>query len=199
MQAALGFQARTGWAALVAVAGPLDQPVVADRRRVELVDDEVPAHVYHAAQKAGPADAGALVRKAERTARALSRTAVRTVARDLGKAGFEIVGIGLGVAEPHPPAKLEDVLASHALVHAAEGELYRHALIRAGESCRLPVACLPRKALATHAAKELGLRGIQMQAQLTRMGREIGPPWRQEQKEAALAAWVSLARRWRPR
>jgi hypothetical protein len=199
VQAGLGFQARTGWAALLAVAGPLDEPVVADRRRVELVDDEVPAHVYHAAQEAGSADGGALVRKAERTAHALSRAAVRTVTRDLDKAGFEIVGIGLGVAEPRLPAKLEDVLASHALVHAAEGELYRHALIRAGESCRLPVACLPRQELATHAAKELGLRGTQMQAQVTRMGREIGPPWRQEQKWAALAAWVSLARGWRSR
>jgi len=36
MRAALGFQARTGWAALVALAGPAATPAVALRRRVEL-------------------------------------------------------------------------------------------------------------------------------------------------------------------
>jgi hypothetical protein len=194
VQAAIGFQARTGWAALVAISGPRNKPVVVDRRRVELVDDDVPAHVFHAAQELELGDARALVRRAERTAARAAARAIRAVTGDLRKVGLDVVGMGLGVAPARTPSALEKVLASHALVHAAEGELYRDALTEAGERCRLPVATLPRKEIAACAAKELGVRSAHLDTELTRMGREVGAPWRQEQKEAALAAWVALGR-----
>src|SRR6202166_5474157 len=50
--AALGFRVHSGWAALVAVAGPLAAPAVLARRRIELIDDASPggAQPFHAAR-----------------------------------------------------------------------------------------------------------------------------------------------------
>jgi hypothetical protein len=190
MYAALGFQARTGWAALVAVAGPAETPAVALRRRVELVDDTIPAHVYHAAQEAR--DPRPLLKHAERCARTAGRRAVREAVRELERAGHRVVGMGLGVAAGTGPDDLEAILASHTLVHAAEGEFYRRVLIEAGEHNGLRVIRLPRKELDRAAARELGVNPAGLQKNLAAMGREVGAPWRQEQKEAALAAWVAL-------
>jgi len=190
MRAALGFQARTGWAALVALAGPAETPTVVLRRRVALVDDTVPAHVFHAAQEAR--DPRPLVKKAEQTARAAGRRAVREAVRELEQAGHRVVGMGLGVGTGNVPDQLEAILASHALVHAAEGELYRRVLVEAGEHNGLRVIRLPRKELDATAAQKLGIRPVTLRKHLAAMGREVGPPWRQDQKEAALTAWVAL-------
>jgi hypothetical protein len=184
--AALGFQARTGWAALVVVAGPVDAPVVAQRSRVELVDADVPAHVYHAARDLDRRAAGELVKRAQRVARAAARRAIRQATRDLRASGREVVGVGLGVGESKLPGKLEAILASHALVHAAEGELYRDALVGASESCHLPVTAIGRRQLGEMANQP------PLRRRLADMGKALGPPWRQEHKEAALAAWNAL-------
>ncbi|MGH9051366.1 MAG: hypothetical protein ACRDY4_16665 [Acidimicrobiia bacterium] len=193
MHAALGFQARTGWAALVALAGPAEMPTVALRRRVELVDDTIPAHVFHAAQEAR--DPRALVKRAERTARTAGRRAVREAVHELEQAGHRVVGMALGVGSGKVPDRLDAILASHALVHAAEGELYRRVLIDAGEHDGLRVIRLPRKELDTTAAQELGIRPAALREHLAALGKAVGSPWRQEQKEAALSAWVALGAR----
>jgi len=38
MEAALGFRAHSGWAAMVALTGPADAPMLIQRGRVELAD-----------------------------------------------------------------------------------------------------------------------------------------------------------------
>lgn len=48
-EAALGFRAHSGWAAMVALAGALNAPLVVDRRRLELADPHRtgPMQPYH--------------------------------------------------------------------------------------------------------------------------------------------------------
>src|SRR5260370_9420027 len=46
IHAALGFRAHSGWAALVAIAGPSRSPAILERRRIELVDPRDP-HAKH--------------------------------------------------------------------------------------------------------------------------------------------------------
>jgi hypothetical protein len=193
VRAALGFQARTGWAALVALAGTADAPVLALRRRIELVDGSVPAHVFHAAKESD--DPRLLVQSARRVTRTVARRAVREAVRELEHEGHRVVGMGLGVGTGTVPDRLEAILASHALLHAAEGELYRQALIDAGDHYELPVVQLPRRTIADDAATALGVRPSVLRDRVAAMGRAAGPPWRQEQKEAVLAACVALAPR----
>src|SRR5260370_7217850 len=42
IHAALGFRAHSGWAALVAIAGPSRSPAIVERGRIELVDPRNP-------------------------------------------------------------------------------------------------------------------------------------------------------------
>jgi len=46
-QTALGFRVHTGWAALVALAGPRTSPRAIARHRIELVDDPYMRFCYH--------------------------------------------------------------------------------------------------------------------------------------------------------
>ena len=57
---ALGFRAHSGWAAVVAIGGSRDAPVVLMRTRIELADPEIPESIqpYHSASELDIAAAG---------------------------------------------------------------------------------------------------------------------------------------------
>src|SRR5206468_12652348 len=59
----LGLVAKTGWAAAVVLDGPVDDPVVVDRRRLDLLPPGTPGHAYHAAAALAPPAAAALIAK----------------------------------------------------------------------------------------------------------------------------------------
>ena len=60
--------AKTGSAVTVVLDGPPGDPVVADRRRVDLLQPGTPGHAYHAAAELEPAAAAELVAKVQREA-----------------------------------------------------------------------------------------------------------------------------------
>jgi hypothetical protein len=78
-------------------------------------------------------------------------------------------------------------------VHAAEGLLFREALAGAVDLCGLPVTRFVQQDLFEQAADMIGTSDESLRAQLTGFGRALGPPWQQDQKEAAAAAWLALA------
>jgi hypothetical protein len=47
--------------------------------------------------------------------------------------------------------------------------------------------------LYEEAAVNIGASDASLRAQLTGLGRALGPPWQRDQKEAAAAAWLALA------
>jgi hypothetical protein len=47
--------------------------------------------------------------------------------------------------------------------------------------------------LYAHGAAALELTPEELQSRLGELGRSVGPPWRQDEKMAALVAWLSLA------
>src|SRR5262245_6710510 len=95
--AALGFRAHSGWAALVAVAGPVPSPVVIDRRRIELVDARDPhgKQPYHAAAELELKAAEKLIRTCVAKTKLLARQGLRAVISDLHKKGYEVTGCGV--------------------------------------------------------------------------------------------------------
>ena len=88
--------------------------------------------------------------------------------------------------------RLESILASHALIHTADGEHFRDALAFAGKQHRVPVARIREKDLVAQAATCLGHSAPALQATVTAWGKPLGPPWTQDQKLSALAAWLGL-------
>jgi hypothetical protein len=81
------------------------------------------------------------------------------------------------------------------LIHAAEGQLFRDALLHGARACGLFVADLVETELVEAASRTLGSSAAQLDNHLSQIGRAVGPPWREDQKSAALAAWIVLAHR----
>jgi hypothetical protein len=194
-RAAVGFRAHSGWAALVAVAGPLDAPVVVDRRRLELANPDVPgsAQPYHAAEGRRFAQAEQIVRRCADGARTLARQGLKGAVEDLRRMGQKPVASGLLLASGRPLPELAKVLASHALIHTADGELYRDALTDAAAHCRLPLLRVREREAMARAVQVLKVPEPVLARRLGEMGRPMGPPWRQDEKLAALIAWLALA------
>jgi hypothetical protein len=193
IRAALGFRAHSGWAALVVVAGPRRSPAVIDRRRVELIAPGIPRQPYHAAEKLDLKEAERLVGRCANTAARLAQEAVRAVVEELRDKGHEVAGCGILLASGRPLPTLAATLASHALIHTAEGELFRDALARASRQCGLPVTGVRERELYERGAKEFRMAPNQLRRHVAEMGRALGPPWTQDQKHAALVGWLALA------
>jgi hypothetical protein len=88
---------------------------------------------------------------------------------------------------------LEQVLASHALIHAAAGAHFRAALERAAARLGLVASRIRARELDARAAATVGRPIESLRDDLKRIGHELGPPWTADQKAAALLAWVLLA------
>jgi hypothetical protein len=191
-RAALGFRAHSGWAALVAVAGPASGPAVVVRRRVTL-SRRTPRQPFHAAEGRPLAAAEALVRRATDEAGALAERAVRDALAELAALEHTPVAAGLLVAAGRPLPELRAILASHALIHAAEGELFRDVLRQASRRSGLAVAEVKEKELEERAARVLRRPAGELRLRLAEWGKAVGPPWTQDEKRAALVAWLALA------
>jgi hypothetical protein len=192
--AALGMRAHSGWAAMVAIAGLANQPCLVDRRRVGLVEagNQETTQPYHAAAKLDLKKAEEFVHVYAERARAMAIESVSARIADLGRRGYRVVGCGVLLSSGRLTGDLAQTLASHALIHTAEGHLFRSALVWAGEHCGLTVTAVKERDLLTTAESKLGIPVGEFQAQLAEMGRAAGPPWRQDEKCSALVAWMAL-------
>jgi hypothetical protein len=200
-RAAFGLRVHTGWAALVAATGPRSSPTLLDRRRIEMIaghdlfaargsaeapplpaGGSPPPFVYHAAAKLSLAAAERLVRQAADEAGARAREALAAAVAELRARGYHPVKSGVIVANQPFDKPLDQILKAHSLIHAAEGELYRHAIMSASEACGLAVTRVRARELEAPALRKV----------LTDVGRRAGRPWAQDQKESLLAALVAL-------
>ena len=102
-------------------------------------------------------------------------------------------GAGILLASGRPLPGLAATLASHALIHTAEGELFREALAQASESAGLTVLGVREREAYERGAAALRLASDKLRLRLSEMGRAVGAPWTQDEKLAALAAWLVLA------
>lgn len=191
-RAALGFRVHSGWAALVVVAGLARSPEVIERHRIELTKPGIPRQPYHAAEGMELKAAEKFLRRCTNAARLLARQAVRAAIANLRKKGYAVVGSAILLASGRPLPALAATLASHALIHTAEGELFREALIHASEQCHLSITRLREREVYVRGATELAIPVHKLRGRLNELGQPLGPPWRQDEKLAALAGWLVL-------
>jgi hypothetical protein len=190
----LGLRAHSGWAVLVALAGPASAPVVIDRRRLVLCDGSFPRQPYHAAEGLSAAKAEALVGRSLETACRLGREELNAALEARGAGGQRVAGAGLLLGAGRPlPSALSAILGSHPLIHTAEGEMYRDVLRAGCEQAGIRVSGLRERGLEEAASPKLKLTADALRAQLAALGRPLGPPWTADHKLAALAAWLVLA------
>jgi hypothetical protein len=194
--AALGCRAHTGWATLVVVAGGVARPEVVFRGRAELGDPagRVRKNVYHAARALELAAAAALIKAAERIAAEQAAAALERTVRDAADEGAVVHSCAVVVGTFAGEARPESILASHARVHAAEGRLYQGVLLQSAESRGLDTIAIPKRSIWEEGQSALGVGQDELRRWIDQLRRAVGPPWAQDQKLAALAAWIALAR-----
>jgi hypothetical protein len=89
-----------------------------------------------------------------------------------------------------PTTDLARILTSHALLHAAERDLYEQAVIEGANRAGLPVTTVPATGkLLDHASQVLG---VELGPSLAALGKAVGAPWQKNHKEATAAALVAL-------
>lgn len=166
MKRAVGLSVHTGWAACVVAGGSPAKPEIAFNEEIQILGDDE-RFCFHMAAEMKPGEAEQWIAELRRKAVANARKALEPYG--------ERAGVCAIVARTGDPGPLGHVLAAHPRIHTAEGCFYRDVL---AEASPLPVTVIP--------PKEIDITGI---------GKLAPPPWGRDQKLAAAAAWMVLARR----
>jgi hypothetical protein len=178
----IGVSDHGGWAVLVTVAR---DGTLLDRRRVELVDEDLPAIPHHhEGQGLPPDEAVALV---ERVRVSAERHAVLALAA-VAMAVRPILGVALRNCPELPPTIAERI-ADYRARNVADWVMYRKALASAAEARGWPVHWYDAKKVLAAAAEALGVENFD--AHFLHLRRSIGPPWNNDHKLAMAAAIVT--------
>lgn len=193
-QAALGFRVHSGWTSLVAVALEGKEPVVLARQRPHLVEtfSYTFRQPYHTAKKMPLEDAREFVAKVRAEARRLALRFIRAAESDVNQQGCKLMRSSLLLASGRELPELEKILASHAMIHTADGELFREAIVHACEKCKLRMTLIKEREVLSRASSCLRAKENDLSRQVRTLGKTLGPPWSQDEKLASLAAWLSL-------
>jgi hypothetical protein len=193
-RATIGLRAHSGWAALVAVAGPLSSPEVLARRRIEIADPGIRGskQPFHAAEPLEFPDAEKFLERCSASTQRLAREALQAAMDGLRDKRCDVAGCGIILGSGRTLPALQAILASHALIHTAEGEFYRNALVEASEHCGIPVLGVKEKELYQRGASQLRIPVSELERRVAELGKPMGAPWTQDQKYAALVAWMAL-------
>jgi hypothetical protein len=194
-QAAVGLRVHSGWSALVAVSLENGAPTVLSRERVHLVEtfSYKFRQPYHTAGRMPLEKARAFVAGSLTEAKRLATLALRSTQAELGRQGFQVERSALLLASGKTLPGLESILLSHALIHTADGELFREALRHSSADCGLEIACIKERELLDRGVETLRTKREKLLRRLTELGAAFGSPWTQDEKYAALAAWLVLA------
>ena len=191
----LGFAPHSGWAAVVVVAGDADNPLVLTRSRVEMADPRLPGskQPYHEVEELSLEEAERRLARLRASAGTMASDAIRALIDDLGKRSSRPRAAGILDSSGRKGDNLAAVLASHALIHTADGDHFREALAEGCHRCGLAVVRVRQRDLVDRAAATLRQSPARLAAAVLTMGKPLGAPWGADQKSAALLAWLLLA------
>jgi hypothetical protein len=194
-QAAIGVRMHSGWGALVAVANSAGTVEVIERRRIAITIPRAPGTIqpYHFAEKLNLAEAEKFLDDSFEMAKRLALAAVRDVTGELRGRQYHVAGVAVLLASGRPLPPLAKILASHALIHAAEGEFFRQAFSKACQGLELSVTGFRERDLDECVQTTFGKTAARVRQQISTLGKSLGPPWTTDQKTAALAALMVLA------
>jgi hypothetical protein len=189
---AVGIEDHYAWANLVSVmiSGP-DQSLL-DRRRVDLLDPQLPASPYHHDTLGMPLSrAEKLVRDVKRSADKHAKAALESLIAALAPARCR--GIAIRVPPlPELPATVAEVHASTWITNRADGMIYHRALTQAAAQLDLSVFYFEKDDVLDAAAQARGKTARDLERELKGFGRTIGPPWRSGHVVACAGAICAL-------
>jgi len=180
----VGVSDHGGWAVLVTVTR---DGTLLDRRRVELVDDNLPSIPHHHEGQLLPIDeAVALVERVRVSAESHAIVALDAVALAVP----DIFGVALRVCPQLPPTIAERIKDYRAR-NVADWVMYRKALASAAEARGWAVHWYDAKNVLDAAGRTLHVDDFD--AHFHHLRRDVGPPWNLDHKLAMAAAIVAAA------
>jgi len=194
--AAVGFRVHSGWTALVALALQKGKPIVLARQRPHLVEtfSYTFRQPYHTAEKMALDEAREFLAKQQAEARCYALAAIRAVERDVAQQGYKVARAALLLASGRQLPELSKILAAHSLIHTADGEFFRQALLHGCMRCKLPVTALKERELLATASEILRCKPARLAKLASDLGKPFGSPWTQDEKFAMVAAWTALVK-----
>ena len=191
---ALGFAPHSGWAAVVGIGEADGHPRVLLRERVALAHaaDAESRRPYHVVEDFPVAEAAQRIASYAATAESMAGAALQRMVAELAKGGHRVVGLGILDSAGRKGGSLAAILASHALIHTADGDHFRDAIASAAARCKVRVSRVRARELDDQASAALGDPVERLRETVKGLGREVGPPWGADQKAAALVAWLVL-------
>jgi hypothetical protein len=194
-KAALGVSCHSGWAAAIVICGSAEAFDVLERRRIALCDSSIAGskQPFHAAEPMPLREAESFIARCRASTEVMARSAIASLVDAVLERRLKIGDCGLLCASGRPMPALKDVLASHALIHAAEGEFYRDAVADACRWLKLNVIRTRERDALRQAADATGFGEAKLKERIVGLGKSLGPPWTEDQKLATLAAVIALA------
>jgi hypothetical protein len=192
--AALGFRVHSGWTSLVAVALEKGKPVILARRRPHLVEtfSYTFRQPYHTAEKMNLDEASSFLQRQRAESRRFAVAAIRSAQTEIAQQGYRLTRAALLLASGRPLPELSKILASHSLIHAADGEFFREALRHSAAKCHLAVTPIKERELLASASSTVRRTPRVLARLINDLGKPLGSPWSQDEKFASLAAWLAL-------
>ncbi len=193
--AALGVRMHSGWGILVAISQDAQSAELVDRRSIVTVDETIPGakQPYHYAARLEFPESEKYLANCAALSECLALAAIRELIEELGGRHYRIVGCALLLASGRVLPALPKILASHPLLHTAEGGFFRDAVRKACEHLSIPVTAIRERELEERAKTVFGNAANRVQRRISVLGSSIGPPWTKDHKTAALAAAMVLA------
>lgn len=181
--AIIGVSDHGGWAVLVTVSS---EGKLLDRRRVELVDEELPKIPHHSEGQALPLDvAVALVERVRVSAERHARLALEAVALTMPG---RVRGVALREC-PTLPSTIAERIKDYRAHNVADWVMYRQALAAAAEARGWAVHWYEARKILAAASDALGIKDFD--AHSLQIRKDIGPPWGKDHKIAMAAAIVA--------
>lgn len=188
--AAFGVRMHSGWGVVVCISGNSVAPEIVDRRRIVIIEPamEGAKQPYHFVESLGLDEAESHLQKC---AAASQRLALQAIGEMLDAArNYRVVGCAMLLASGRALPALPNILASHALIHTAEGEFFRNVVRQACELLRIPVVGIRERELDERANATFGKRAPSVRQHISELGKTVGSPWTQDEKTAALAGLI---------
>jgi len=192
--AAFGIRVHSGWAVLVCVSGNPAAASVVDRRRIVIIESamEGAKQPYHFAESLSLEGAERHIEKCAAVSRGLAVQAIHEMLDGVTARKYRVLSSAMLLASGRALPSLQKILASHALIHTAEGEFFRNVVREACEHFRIPVMGIRERELDERANATLGKAAARVRQQINGLGKTVGSPWTHDEKAAALAALIAL-------
>lgn len=187
----IGLRAKTGRAIAVVMGGSRAAPLVLSKSEIKLTDPKIPEtfQPYHEVMDLPWEQSQRAVRTFTRPVEVVARKALAKMIKELQATGLNVKGVCVVGSKDRDLLRIGNY---HIRAHAAEGILFRRVLELAAEARGLSTRTFSDRELEKIATSELKLSPPLIKQALSDLGRSLDPPWRADEKLAALAAWLTL-------